>query len=144
MNTTLGRCSFCESHARVGIVTDDDTPTGCLPCLAALVGKGRWCPSCKEWLLGLQLPGDACGTCHSRIEWRPLSELMDEYHHLVKSAVPPYIQCEMCGEERVCEGEWLDGEERHCLHCGRLGHLTAFTHSTGHTYWVLVQAEDDS
>ena len=42
------------------------------------LGKGRWCPACKSWLQGLQSSGEACGTCHGKIEWRDLAELRRE------------------------------------------------------------------
>lgn len=72
-----------------------------------------------------------------------LKAAQEEIATLKKEAVPPYSQCEMCNESDCCEGEWYDGSELHCVHCGKLGEMTCYNHKSGHTFWVLKGLEDD-
>lgn len=61
---------------------------------------------------------------------------------LREDAVPAYTCCSMCSEPDCCDGEWNDGSERCCLHCGELGELTSYDHKSGHTFWVLHGLEE--
>ncbi len=60
---------------------------------------------------------------------------------LEKSAVPPYVSCGMCDASSCCDGEWTDGSEVRCSVCGETGEITAFSHDSGHTFWVLIGLE---
>jgi uncharacterized Zn finger protein (UPF0148 family) len=69
-----------ELHAQVAELQAERDEARAEVAWLGVAGKGRWCPSCKAWLLGLQSPGTSCGTCHAAVEWRSLMDLMGEYH----------------------------------------------------------------
>lgn len=52
------------------------------PEMPGMGGKGRYCPTCRDWLMGLQNSGTHCGTCMTEVEWRPLSNLLVERNKL--------------------------------------------------------------
>ena len=70
-------------------------------------------------------------------------QLRTRVETLEKSAVPPYVSCEMCGSSGCCDGEWFCGSEVRCWGCGETGEITSHDHESGHTYWVLSSLDTE-
>jgi hypothetical protein len=67
----------------------------------------------------------------------------DEDNEDNRVVVPPFVSCAMCGKSDACEGEWTDGSEVRCLHCGKEATISSYDHESGYTHWVLHALYDE-